>query len=56
MLHIHMACGRKAQTITGCIRKGVKVWQVMEVILFELLDTSAKRVMEQPLGLQLLDP
>ena len=38
VLHCHIACGRKASTITGCVRKGVKVWHVMEVILFELVD------------------
>ncbi len=56
LLHMHMACGRKKETITGCIREGVKVWHIMEVIIFELLDTTAKRVVEEPLGLKLLRP
>ncbi len=56
LLHMHMACGRKDQTVTGCIRAGVKVWHVMEVIIFELLDTDAKRVEEDPLGIKLLQP
>lgn len=56
LLHMHMACGRKAETITGCIREGVKVWHIMEVIIHELLDTTAKRVVEEPLGLKLLQP
>lgn len=56
LIHMHMACGRKDQTITGCIRQGVKVWHIMEVIIFELLDTTAKRVTEAPLGLKLLQP
>ena len=30
LLHMHMACGRKSSTITGCIREGVRVWHVME--------------------------
>ena len=29
VLHMHMACGRKSATITGCIRQGVRVWHVM---------------------------
>ena len=56
LLHMHMSCGRKDQSITGCIREGVKVWHVMEVVLFELLNCSAKRLIEEPLGLKLLSP
>ena len=56
LLHMHMACGRKEETITGCIREGVKVWHIMEVVIFELLTTTAKRVVEEPLGLKLLQP
>jgi predicted DNA-binding protein with PD1-like motif len=56
LLHMHMACGRQDSTVTGCIREGVKVWHIMEVILFELLDTSAKRVVEAPLELKFLQP
>jgi predicted DNA-binding protein with PD1-like motif len=56
LLHMHMACGREGATVTGCIRQGVKVWHVMEVIVFELLDSSARRVTEAPLGLRLLRP
>lgn len=56
LLHMHMACGRETQTTTGCIRAGVKVWHVMEVVIFELLDSTAKRAVEQPLGLSLLQP
>ena len=56
LLHMHMACGRKDKTTTGCIRSGVKVWRVMEVIIFELLDTEARRLVEEPLGLKLLQP
>jgi predicted DNA-binding protein with PD1-like motif len=56
LLHMHMSCGRKKKTVTGCIREGVKVWHVMEVVLFELVDCSAKRLVEQPLGLKLLHP
>ena len=56
LLHMHMSCGRKDQSITGCIREGVKVWHVMEVVLFELLNCSAQRLIEEPLGLKLLSP
>ncbi len=56
MLHLHMACGRNGQSVTGCIRSGVKVWQVMEVIIFEIVDSSATRVMDTETGFKLLKP
>jgi predicted DNA-binding protein with PD1-like motif len=56
LLHMHMACGRQDHAVAGCIRNGVKVWQVMEVVLFELIDTSAKRVTDPALGFKLLQP
>jgi predicted DNA-binding protein with PD1-like motif len=56
VMHMHMSCGRKAETITGCIRRGVRVWHVMEIILFELLDTTGIRLMEPALGFKLLNP
>lgn len=56
VVHMHMACGRNAETVTGCIRNGVQVWHVMEVIIFELIDTTAKRVFEPDTGFALLHP
>ncbi len=56
ILHMHMACGRESHTVTGCIRSGVKVWQVMEVILFELTESTGRRVLEPDSGFKLLKP
>ena len=56
ILHMHMACGRKSSTVTGCIRTGVKVWHVMEVILFELIDTTGRRLVDPETGFKLLIP
>lgn len=56
MLHMHVASGRRDSTITGCVRTGVKVWQVAEVIMIELLDTTAHRILEPELGFKLLQP
>ena len=56
MLHMHMACGRNESTVTGCIRNGVKVWHVLEIILFELAGSSGKRVLEKETGFKLLIP
>lgn len=55
-LHAHIACGREKSTITGCVRKGVKVWHIMEVILFELADSTGIRKLEPELGFKLLKP
>ena len=56
MLHMHMACGRKTFTTIGCVRSGVKVWHIMEVILFELTETTGTRTFESQLGFKLLNP
>jgi len=50
VVHLHMACGRKSSTKTGCIRRGVKVWHTMEVILLELLESTAKRRLDPRTG------
>ena len=44
ILHMHMACGRELSTVTGCVRTGVKVWHIMEAVLFELTETDARRI------------
>jgi predicted DNA-binding protein with PD1-like motif len=56
VLHMHIACGRKDATVTGCVRRGVKVWHVMEIVLWELTDNSAQRVLEPASGFELLQP
>ncbi len=56
ILHLHIACGREAATITGCIRNGVKTWQVLEVIIVELIDCSAVRLLDKATGFKLLQP
>jgi len=56
MLHLHIACGREDRTVTGCGRTGVRIWQVAEVILVELIDTSARRLPDAETGFELLNP
>jgi len=55
-LHMHIACGREDSTVTGCVRRGVKVWHLLEIILFELLDSSASRIFDEQMGFELLEP
>ena len=56
VLHMHAACGRDGSTVTGCVREGVKVWHVMEVILFELTESSVIRSLDPKTGFELLQP
>ncbi len=56
VLHMHIACGRGESTVTGCVRRGVKVWHLLELILFELLDSSASRIFDEQTGFELLEP
>jgi uncharacterized protein len=54
-LHIHAALGRSGQTLTGCLRHGVRTWLVGEVILYEILNREVKRVMDPRSGFALLE-
>jgi predicted DNA-binding protein with PD1-like motif len=56
VLHMHLSAGRKTSTVTGCVRKGVKVWVVLEVIIFELVGSTARRVRDAQTGFELLQP
>jgi predicted DNA-binding protein with PD1-like motif len=56
VLHMHIACGRKKSTVTGCVRRGVKVWHVMEIVIQELTGSSAKRLLDPKSGFELLAP
>ncbi len=55
-LHMHAALGRSGQTITGCLRRGVKTWIVSEVVLVEILGAKAVRVKDAATGFSLLQP
>lgn len=56
MLHIHAALGRSGQTMTGCLRPGVKTWVVGEAILYEILGVRAARLKDPETGFALLQP
>lgn len=55
-LHMHLACGRENNTTTGCVRKGVKVWQVMEVVIHEIVGSTGVRKLDETTGFELLIP
>jgi len=55
VLHIHAALGRSGQTITGCLRFGVKTWLTCEAILYEITGAGATRVKDKASGFTLLE-
>nr|WP_246325470.1 PPC domain-containing DNA-binding protein [Dissulfurirhabdus thermomarina] len=55
-LHVHGALGRGDRARVGCLREGVRVWTVAEVVLLELLDTGMVRRRDPATGLELLLP
>ena len=54
-LHMHASFGRKEETITGCVRMGVDVWRIGEVVMLELAGTTALRVMDKQTGFEFLE-
>jgi len=55
VLHIHGALGRSGNTMTGCLRNGVKTWLVGEVILYEITNADVARLYDEESGFTLLD-
>lgn len=54
-LHMHASFGRNDNTVTGCVRMGVNVWQIGEVIILELTGGSAKRLKNKETGFEFLE-
>ena len=54
-LHMHASFGRNDNAITGCVRMGVDVWQIGEVVILELAGVSAKRVKNKGTGFEFLE-
>lgn len=54
-LHMHAAFGREGKTISGCIRPGIEVWKLGEVIVLEILNNNAHRE-DTAAGFQMLEP
>jgi predicted DNA-binding protein with PD1-like motif len=55
VLHIHAALGRSGQTLTGCLRPGVKTWLVGEAIIYEILGAKVTRLPDKKSGFNLLE-
>jgi predicted DNA-binding protein with PD1-like motif len=54
-LHMHASFGRGKNTITGCVRMGVDVWRIGEVVVLELVGPSAQRVIDKETGFEFLE-
>ncbi|MBC7342010.1 MAG: DNA-binding protein [Clostridia bacterium] len=54
-LHMHAAFGRGEEARAGCTRAGVATWQIGEVIILELVGTSARREVHPETGFELLE-
>ena len=54
-LHMHASFGRNEKTITGCVRMGVDVWRIGEVVLLELSGSAARRAVDKETGFEFLE-
>ena len=54
-LHMHASFGRKEETITGCVRMGVDVWRIGEVVMLEMTGTTAHRAVDKETGFEFLE-
>ena len=54
-LHMHASFGRKDNSVTGCVRMGVDVWRIGEVVILELSGGSAKRAKDNATGFEFLE-
>ena len=55
IIHLHGAVGRDSETFTGCIRKDSSVYLVVEAVITELVGISARKVMNEKVGLAMLE-
>ena len=54
-LHMHASFGRNEKTITGCVRMGVDIWRIGEVVLLELSGSAARRAVDKETGFEFLE-
>lgn len=54
ILHLHGVLGRGEQTRAGCLRPGLDVWKIFEVVVIEILGTDLARCHDPETGFNLL--
>jgi predicted DNA-binding protein with PD1-like motif len=52
---MHASFGRNEQTVTGCVRMGVDVWRIGEVVVLELTGAKALRAKDKETGFEFLE-
>ena len=51
-VHMHAAFGRNGKTVTGCIRMGIDVWEVGEVVVLEISGPTGHRTKDERTGFE----
>jgi predicted DNA-binding protein with PD1-like motif len=54
-LHMHANFGRNEKTVTGCVRMGVDVWRIGEIVMLELANSKARRAKNKETGFEYLE-
>jgi predicted DNA-binding protein with PD1-like motif len=54
-LHMHASFGRGEKTITGCVRMGIDIWHIGEVVVLELAGANSARAMDTKTGFEFLE-
>ena len=54
-LHMHASLGRGDNAVTGCIRMGIDIWHIGEVIILEITDAAARREKDEKTGFEFLE-
>ena len=54
-LHMHSAFGRNEKTVTGCVRLGIDVWRIGEIVMLEMIGAGARRAMDLQTGFEFLE-
>ncbi len=54
-LHMHGAFGRKDETLLGCIRPGIDVWTIGELVVMEFEGLPLERRRDPATGFELLE-
>lgn len=53
-LHMHATLGRGEESRTGCVRPGLDVWKIFEVVVIEITGTDLARARDPETGFELL--
>ncbi len=54
-LHMHSSFGRGESATTGCIRMGIDIWQIGEIVVIEMNNVLARRKRDARTGFELLE-